>query len=144
MRRRPVGRRIVRTAAVGGAAYLAGSHVATKSAEQQQHEAEQNAQIADLQQQQQMAAAPQPQPAPYAAPQYDQQYAPPQYAQPQYAQPQYAQPPASAAPAAPAEPPAAPARDPIEALKQLGELHAAGVVTDAEFEAKKAELLQQI
>jgi len=35
-------------------------------------------------------------------------------------------------------------RDPIEALKQLGELKAAGVLTDEEFEAKKAELLQQI
>jgi hypothetical protein len=29
-------------------------------------------------------------------------------------------------------------------LKQLGELKAAGVLTDEEFEAKKAELLKQI
>jgi hypothetical protein len=41
-----------------GVAYVAGSHVARKSAEQAQQEAEQNAQIADLQQQQQAAAAP--------------------------------------------------------------------------------------
>ena len=31
--------------------------------------------------------------------------------------------------------------DPIEQLKKLGELRDAGVVTDAEFESKKAELL---
>jgi hypothetical protein len=29
-------------------------------------------------------------------------------------------------------------------LKQLGELKAAGVLTDEEFQAKKAELLKQI
>ncbi|MGH2514447.1 MAG: SHOCT domain-containing protein, partial [Ktedonobacterales bacterium] len=63
--------------------------------------------------------------------------------QPQYAPPQPALMQASAA--AP-EPPlsAAPERDPIEALKQLGELKAAGVLTDEEFEAKKAVLLKQI
>src|SRR4051794_7704757 len=42
---------------------------------------------------------------------------------------------AAAAPAAPA------AEDPLDRLKKLDELHKAGVVTDAEFEAKKAELL---
>lgn len=132
MLRRPrVGRRLVRTAAVGGAAYMVGSHAATKSAEQQQQEADQNAQIADLQQQQ--AAAAQAQSAP-----------PPQ---PQYVAPQYAPaPPAAPAPAAAAgsSDAAAPGRDPLEALKQLGELKAAGVLTDEEFAAKKAELLKQI
>jgi len=38
-------------------------------------------------------------------------------------------------------PAAAPAPDPIEQLKQLGELHAQGVLTDEEFAAQKAKLL---
>jgi putative oligomerization/nucleic acid binding protein len=37
--------------------------------------------------------------------------------------------------------PAAPAADPLEELKKLGELKAAGVLTDAEFEAQKAKIL---
>ena len=44
------------------------------------------------------------------------------------------------APVAPAPPPA-PATDRLEDLKQLGELKAAGVLTDAEFEAQKAKIL---
>ena len=52
---------------------------------------------------------------------------------PGYADPGYAEP----APAAPA----APAADPIAQLKQLGELHAQGVLTDDEFAAQKAKLL---
>ena len=51
-----------------------------------------------------------------------------------YAEPAYAEPPPAAAPAA-----AAP--DPIEQLKQLGELHSQGVLTDEEFAAQKAKLL---
>jgi hypothetical protein len=51
-------------------------------------------------------------------------------------QPQYAPPP---------PPPAAPAgggeSDMIEQLKQLGELHAQGILTDEEFSAQKAKLL---
>jgi Short C-terminal domain len=47
---------------------------------------------------------------------------------------QYEEAPASAAAAAPAA-------DPLEQLKQLGELKAAGVLTDAEFEAQKAKIL---
>jgi hypothetical protein len=42
------------------------------------------------------------------------------------------------------EPPAAaaaPAADPLEELKKLGELKASGVLTDAEFEAQKAKIL---
>jgi hypothetical protein len=39
------------------------------------------------------------------------------------------------------EPPAAPAADPIEQLKQLAELHSQGVLTDDEFAAQKAKLL---
>jgi hypothetical protein len=59
------------------------------------------------------------------------QPAPQQYAQP--APQQYAQP--APAPAAPSE------ADVISQLKQLGELHASGVLTDDEFAAQKAKLL---
>ncbi len=53
-RRRP----LMRAAVIGGGAYAAGRHKANRNAEQAQAEAEQNAQINDLQQQQ--AAAPPP------------------------------------------------------------------------------------
>ena len=39
---------------------------------------------------------------------------------------------------------AAPAADPLEQLKQLGELKASGVLTEAEFEAQKAKILQGV
>ena len=43
---------------------------------------------------------------------------------------------------APAPPPAAaPPPDPIEQLKELGQLHQQGVLTDEEFAAQKAKLL---
>jgi hypothetical protein len=45
------------------------------------------------------------------------------------------------APGGYAEPAAAPAPDPIEQLKQLGELRQQGVLTDEEFAAQKAKLL---
>jgi hypothetical protein len=54
-----------------------------------------------------------------------------------YAEPAYQQP----APAYQEPAPAAPAPDPIAQLKQLGELHAQGVLTDEEFAAQKAKLL---
>jgi hypothetical protein len=41
----------------------------------------------------------------------------------------------------PPPPPAAPAPDPIAQLKQLAELHTQGILTDAEFEAQKAKIL---
>ena len=41
-------------------------------------------------------------------------------------------------------PAAAPAADPLDQLKQLGELKAAGVLTEAEFEAKKAQIPQGV
>jgi Short C-terminal domain len=46
-------------------------------------------------------------------------------------------------PQAPAAEPAAaaPAPDPIQQLKELGELHQQGVLTDEEFAAQKAKLL---
>jgi hypothetical protein len=43
--------------------------------------------------------------------------------------------------AAAAPPAAAPAATPIDQLKELGELHASGVLTDEEFAAQKAKLL---
>jgi membrane protease subunit (stomatin/prohibitin family) len=53
-----------------------------------------------------------------------------QYAQ---EQPQQGAPPQSQAPA--------PEADPIERLRQLGELHDQGILTDAEFQAQKAKVL---
>jgi hypothetical protein len=38
-------------------------------------------------------------------------------------------------------PPAAAGPDPIERLKELGELHTAGVLTDEEFAVQKAKIL---
>ena len=56
-----------------------------------------------------------------------------EYEQQQQAEPQYAPP--------PPPPPAAPAPDPIAQLKQLGELHEQGILTDEEFAAQKAKIL---
>ena len=95
---------------VGGAAYAAGHHSATKSAEQQQTDAQQNEQIEDVQQQQQ---------APQQAP------PPPVYQQPA--------PPPPAAPTGLTD-------EGIAQLKQLGQLHESGVLTDAEFEASKQKI----
>lgn len=36
------------------------------------------------------------------------------------------------------------ATDPMEQLKQLGDLHAQGILTDEEFATKKQELLSQV
>ncbi len=60
------------------------------------------------------------------------------YAQQQYAQAQAAPPPPP--PPAPAAP-AAPAVDLVAELSKLADLKAAGVLSDAEFEAAKAKLL---
>jgi len=48
----------------------------------------------------------------------------------------------SALPAMPVAQPAQP--DPIELIRQLDELHTAGVLTDEEFQRKKTELLAQL
>ena len=53
------------------------------------------------------------------------------YEQQQYAQQQYAQP----------QPAPAPAVDPIAQLKELAELHTQGILTDDEFAAQKAKIL---
>jgi hemolysin activation/secretion protein len=108
-------RRLLRTAVVGGVAYGVGHHMATKSAQQQQTDAQQNAQIDDVQQQQ---AAQQQAPPP-----------PPVY--------QQAPPPQAAAPAEPT----GLTPDDFAQLKQLGQLHESGVLTDPEFEAAKQKIL---
>jgi outer membrane murein-binding lipoprotein Lpp len=131
MMRRRMGRALVAGAVVGGVAH----HAGRVSAENDAREQQQSAQIADLQAQQdqmaqqQMAQQPQyaPPPPQYAPP-------PPQYAPPP---PQYA--PVEAPPAAPAPTPAQPDR--IAQLKELGELKAAGVLTEEEFQAEKAKIL---
>jgi hypothetical protein len=69
---------------------------------------------------------------------YEQQQAYQQ--QPQYAAPP--PPPQYAAPAPPPPPPAAPAADPmVEQLTELAKLKDAGILTDEEFAAKKAQIL---
>jgi hypothetical protein len=97
---------------VGGVAYGVGHHVATKSAQQQQLDAQQDAQIADLQQQQQTMQQPV----------YQQAASPP---------------PQAAAPA----PSAGLTDEAIAQLKKLGELHESGTLTDTEFEAAKQKIL---
>ncbi|MGM0930649.1 MAG: SHOCT domain-containing protein [Actinomycetota bacterium] len=68
--------------------------------------------------------------------QEQQQYA--QQPQQGYAQPQqYAQPDYETA----AAQPAAPAADPLDRLKTLGDLKAQGILSEAEFEAQKAKIL---
>ena len=64
-----------------------------------------------------------------------------QMAQAQWEQQQLAQQQAAAAAAAAAAPAAAPATDLVGELKKLADLKAAGVLSDAEFEAAKAKLL---
>src|ERR1700759_2671631 len=45
---------------------------------------------------------------------------------------------------APEQAVSAPAGDPMDDLKQLGQLHDSGVLTDEEFASKKAEILQRM
>ena len=59
----------------------------------------------------------------------------PQYQEPQYQEPQYQQPP-------PPPPPAAPSNDPVERLTELAQLRDRGILTDEEFAAAKAKVLQ--
>jgi Short C-terminal domain len=70
MRRRP----LMRAAVVGGGAYVAGRHMANKSAAQSQQEAEQNERLSDLEQQQQAPPEPEQQApaAPASSPMLDQ------------------------------------------------------------------------
>jgi Short C-terminal domain len=115
-RRRP----LLRAAAVGGGAYIAGKHMANKANEQADYQAQQDQRISDLEAQQQ------------GPPDQQYQQAPPQ--QYQQAPPQYQQ-----APPPPAAPPAAPSM--YDQLSQLATLHDQGALTDDEFTAAKAKLL---
>ncbi len=56
----------------------------------------------------------------------------------------FAPPPAAPAPPPPPAPPAPPADDPIEQLRKLAELKDAGILTEEEFAAKKAEILSRL
>jgi len=110
-RRRP----LLRAAAVGGGAYIAGKHMANKANDQAAYEAQQDQRISDLEAQQ--------------GPQDYQQQG---YQQQGYQQQGYQQP-----------PPAAPAAGPsvYDQLSQLATLHDQGALTDDEFSAAKAKLL---
>ncbi len=111
-------RGVARTAVVAGTATAVSGRVQRRQAEKY---ADRDAQI-------------------YAEREAAYQQAAPQYAQPQYAQPQYAQPePQYAAPPPPAAAPAA--DDPIAQLERLGTLKAQGILTDEEFAAAKAKIL---
>jgi hypothetical protein len=61
--------------------------------------------------------------------------------EPQYAQPQYASPPQQYDEPPPPQPAPAAAPDTLTQLKELAELKAQGILTDAEFEAQKAKIL---
>ncbi len=146
IRRRP----LLRAAAVGGAGYLAGKSAANKA--QQMNSLE--GQVQDLQAAQ--AATPEATPAPTGyppgyppAPAYPPQPGmpggpPPMYAAP-YASPSAYPPqqtmPAESPPPAASAPAPAPAADRLTQLKQLGELHQAGVLTDEEFQNEKQRIM---
>jgi hypothetical protein len=67
-----------------------------------------------------------------------------QQEQPQQEQPQQEPPPPAPQPVQAAPQPAAPTEEEkLAQLKQLGELKASGVLTDAEFEQQKAKILAQ-
>ncbi len=120
--RRRVGRPLLRTAVVGGAAYAAG-HSAAKGAAR---EADQTARIEELEQQAAYQQAPYPPQAAYPPqpPAYPTQAAYP----PQTGYPPVAPAPASAA-AGQAEAAGA-APDRVTQLKMLADLHASGVLND--------------
>lgn len=132
MRRRAMGRGLVRTAAttavvVGTAKVVGGamdSHAANKQAQQQaQYDTQQAAYDSQAQLEQQ---------------QYEMQQMQAQMAQMQ--QMQAAQPGPAPAPA-PAAAAGGLAEEDLAKLKQLGDLHTAGILSDAEFESAKAKIL---
>jgi hypothetical protein len=114
MMRRRRGPSLLGVAAVAGTAAYVGNKSAQKGAQQQANEQAQNQALADLEQQNAALAAQQQ-----------------MLAQQQQAA---AAPPVAAAPAAPAG-------IDMAQLKQLGELHTAGVLSDEEFAAAKAKVL---
>ena len=140
-RRRP----LLRAAAVGGTAYVAGRHMANKQAEQQYTDEDQEARLSALEQQQASGYGQQPpgygQPPPpgYGPP-------PPGYGQPPppgYGQPApgYGPPPPGYGQPPPAEPEPAAGPSIADQLNQLVELHKQGALTDEEFATAKASVL---
>jgi len=122
---------LLRAAAVGGTAYVAGKHMANKQADQQYTDDDQEARISALEQQQPSGYG-QPPPPGYGQPPppgYGQQ-PPPGYGPPP---PGYGQPPAEPEPAA--------GPSIADQLNQLVELHKQGALTDEEFATAKASVL---
>ena len=126
-RRRP----LLRAAAVGGTAYVAGKHMANKQAEQQYTDEDQEARLSALEQQQ-AAGYGQPPPPGYGPP-------PPGYGQPP--PPGYGPPPPGYGQPPPAEPEPAAGSSIADQLNQLVELHKQGALTDEEFATAKASVL---
>jgi len=134
-RRRP----LLRAAAVGGTAYVAGKHMANKQAEQQYTDEDQEARLSALEQQQ-AAGYGQPPPPGYGQPPPPGYGAPP----PGYGQPPppgYGAPPAGYGQPPPAEPEPAAGPSIADQLNQLVELHKQGALTDEEFATAKASVL---
>ena len=127
-RRRP----LLRAAAVGGTAYVAGKHMANKQAEQQYTDEDQEARLSALEQQQ-AAGYGQPPPPGYGQP------PPPGYGQPP--PPGYGPPPPGYGQPPPAEPEPAAGSSIADQLNQLVELHKQGALTDEEFATAKASVL---
>ena len=127
-RRRP----LLRAAAVGGTAYVAGRHMANKQAEQQYTDEDQEARLSALEQQQ-AAGYGQPPPPGYGQP------PPPGYGQPP--PPGYGPPPPGYGQPPPAEPEPAAGPSIADQLNQLVELHKQGALTDEEFATAKASVL---
>jgi len=134
-RRRP----LLRAAAVGGTAYVAGRHMANKQAEQQYTDEDQEARLSALEQQQ-AAGYGQPPPPGYGQPPPPGYGAPP----PGYGQPPppgYGAPPPGYGQPPPAEPEPAAGPSIADQLNQLVELHKQGALTDEEFATAKASVL---
>ena len=128
VRRRP----LLRAAAVGGTAYVAGKHMANKQAEQQYTDDDQEARLSALEQQQASGYGQQPPPG-YGQP------PPPGYGQPP--PPGYGPPPPGYGQPPPADPGPAAGPSIADQLNQLVELHNQGALTDEEFAAAKASVL---
>ena len=142
VRRRP----LLRAAAVGGTAYVAGKHMANKQAEQQYTEDDQEARISALEQQQASGYGQPPPPGYGQPPPPGYGPPPPGYGQPPppgYGQPApgYGPPPPDYGQPPPAEPGPAAGPSIADQLNQLVELHNQGALTDEEFAAAKAGVL---
>ncbi|HEX6780385.1 MAG TPA: SHOCT domain-containing protein [Ktedonobacterales bacterium] len=134
--RRRVGRPLLRTAVVGGAAYAAG-HSAAKGAAREE---EQNQRLAELEQQTAYQ-----QPAPYPPRRLIPLSQPPIHRR-RLIPPQAGYPPPASMPAPSAATEQAGASVPpdrITQLKMLADLRASGVLNDQEFETEKRRILQQ-